>query len=46
MGWALSPVFPLSFLLVKYSSNIAGLIFKSGTQDIRNFVFEKTEIGR
>jgi len=46
MGWALPPVLPFSFLLVKYSSNNDGLIFESGTHKIRNFVFEKTEIGR
>jgi hypothetical protein len=31
---------------MKYSSNNGGLISKSGTQEIRNFVFEKIEIGR
>ena len=46
MGWALPPVLPFSFLLVKYLSKPRGSFLKSGTQEIRNFVFEKTEIGR
>jgi hypothetical protein len=31
---------------VKYLSKPRGSFLKSGTQEIRNFVFEKTEIGR